>query len=129
MTGDFKVAGVKFCDGSNSNSTYYYALYDDDIIVGDTVAVQTGHHGMGIVKIVSIDNDNFNKVQYGREIVDKIDLTKFQERKAKIAKLKELKNKMDAKVKELQKSAIYEMLAEKDEDLKSLLEEYKSITD
>lgn len=125
MFGDFKVAGVKFCDGSNQNTVYYYALYNNEICVGDKVVVMTGHHGMGVATVTEIDDVNSNKVQYGREVVCKIDMTDFNNRKEKKIRMKELKNKMDAQVKKLQESAVYEMLADKDDELKSMLQEYK----
>lgn len=52
---NFKVAGVKFLDGKNDKE-YYYALFNE-YYVGDTVVVQTGHHGLALAQIVSIDND------------------------------------------------------------------------
>lgn len=129
MIGDYKVATVKFQDGYNKNSTYYYALYDNDVEVNDMVAVMTGHHGLAVAKVVAIEDNNLNRIQYNREVVCKIDLDKYNERKNKIAKIKELKNKMNAQVKKLQESAIYEMLAEKDESLKNMLTEYKALVD
>lgn len=129
MIGDYKVATVKFQDGYNKNSTYYYALYDNDVEINDMVAVMTGHHGLAVAKVVAIEDNNLNRIQYNREVVCKIDLDKYNERKNKIAKIKELKNKMNAQVKKLQESAIYEMLAEKDESLKNMLTEYKELVD
>jgi hypothetical protein len=127
MLNGYKVAVINFMDGKNTDQDYYYAVYDDTIESNDYVVVQTGHHGMAIAKVITIENDKLERVMCGREVIDKIDLKSFKERKEKLAKIQELKNKMDIKVKELQKSAIYEMLAEKDDTLKSLLTEYKSI--
>ena len=54
-------------------------------------------------------------------------MTAYNERQAKAAKIKSLKVEMDKKVMELQQTAIYELLAEKDPGLKQMLEEYKSL--
>ena len=40
---------------------------------------------------------------------------------------KELKKRMDERVKALQEDALYEMLAEKDPELKSMLEAYREV--
>lgn len=128
MLSGYKVATIKFIDGSNTNNEYYYALYDNEIGVEDYVVVHTGHHGMAIAQVVNVENGNLERVTCGREVIDKIDMAKYNERKEKLAKIKELKNKMDAKVKELQTNAIYEMLAEKDPDLKEMLVEMKQLT-
>jgi hypothetical protein len=128
MLSGYKVATIEFKDGSNPNSEYYYALYDDDIGIGDYVVVHTGHHGMSIAEVVNIDKDKPDRVLYGREVIDKIDLDKYNERKEKAAKIKELKNKMETRVRDLQKTVIYEILAEKDPELKSMLDEMKRLT-
>ena len=103
-----------------------YALYDDTIQPEDTVVVQTGHHGMAVARIVALGEPN-GPVSHGREIICKVDLTAFEERKARAAQLVELKAKMDSKVQQLQKAAVYEMLAEKDPELAAMLQAYKSL--
>ena len=52
---------------------------------------------------------------------------KYYERKEKAEKRAELKAEMDKRVKELQASAIYEMLVEKDDSLKQMLQQYKDL--
>ena len=127
---DFKVAGVKFLSGSNSDKEYYYALFADDADAqeGDLVVVQTGHHGLALAQISSIDDTDKNKVQCSREIVSIVDTTAFENRKAKRKALVELRKKMDKKVKELQETALYELLAEKDPALAEMLDTYKRLT-
>ena len=44
-----------------------------------------------------------------------------------MARAAELKQAMDAKVKEMQNQAIYEMLSEKDPALKAMFDEYKTL--
>ena len=54
-------------------------------------------------------------------------MSAYEERKEKAARVAEIKLEMDAKVKELQSQAIYELLAEKDQTLKTLLDEYRTL--
>lgn len=129
MLNNFKVAMVAFLSGTNTDSTYPYALYDDDLKPGDTVVVQTGHHGLSIAKIIEVNPPGVKQksVRYGREIIAKVDFTAYEERQEKRERLIKLKNQMDAKVHELQKNAIYEMFAEKDPAMKQMLDEYKEL--
>ena len=124
---NFMVAGVKFPDGSNKDKVYYYALFDE-YFIGDLVVVQTGHHGLALAEIVEIQCDGKDKVKCSREIVSRVSMEAFYERQEKRKALAKLKQDMDKKVKELQETAIYEMLAEKDPALASMLTEYKQLT-
>jgi hypothetical protein len=129
MLKGFKVAGINFVD-SPSKSVYAYALYDDNVFPGDIVVVQSGHHGIGLGRVEWIDGEMSTKaVEFGREVISKVDFTAFNERKEKAEKLEKIKAAMDEKVKELQSYAIYEMLAEKDPDLKSMLDEFKTLSE
>lgn len=130
MLKGFKVAGISFLEGSNTDKVYAYALYDDEIKVDGVVVVQTGHHGLGVGKVVHIDAEgSADCVQCSREIIAKVDFTAFNERRAKEEKLAKIKKEMDEKVKELQHIALYEMLAEKDPALKALLDEFKALSE
>lgn len=127
MNGDYVTAKVAFLNGTNTNKTYNYALYDSDIRPEDLVVVQTGHHGLAVARVVSTDGEPNGPVSHGREIVCKVDTTAFEERKARAAQLVELKARMDQKVQQLQKAAVYEMLAEKDPELAAMLQAYKDL--
>ena len=127
---DFKVAGVKFLSGANQDKEYYYALFADnaDAQEGDIVVVQTGHHGLALATISSIDDTDKNKVQCSREIVSVVDTTAFEKRKAQRVARAKLKKEMDKRVSELQETALYELLAEKDPALAAMLSDYKKLT-
>lgn len=127
---DFKVAGVKFISGSNQDKEYYYALFADnaDAQEGDLVVVQTGHHGLALAQISSLDDTDKNKVQCSREIVSIVDTTAFEKRKAQRVARAKLKKEMDKRVSELQETALYELLAEKDPALATMLSDYKKLT-
>jgi multidrug resistance efflux pump len=68
-------------------------------------------------------------VKNGCEVICKIDMTAYEARKAKAAQIHELKKEMDAKVAQLQAVALYELMAEKDPSLKTLLAEFKALTE
>lgn len=128
MLKDYTFANIKFMDGTNTNCTYSYALYDPIIKEGDVVVVKTGHHGLALATIAEIAPDISEPVKFGREIIAKVDFSAYNARKEKAEKIAKLKKTMDEKVRELQHNAIYEMLAEKDPALKAMLDEYKTLT-
>lgn len=124
---NFMVAGVKFLDGNNKDKEYFYALFDE-YYVGDLVVVQTGHHGLALAEISSIGWTDKERVKCSREIITRVDMNAFCERQEKRKALAQLKKDMDKKVKELQETALYELLAEKDPALAGMLEQYKQLT-
>lgn len=127
ITGDFKVAKVKFLNGTNTCTEYEYAMFDD-YDVGDTVVVASAHHGLGIAKISAIiAKGQADTKTFEREIVTKVDIDTYEKRKNNRARVNELKNKMDKRFNELNKIALFEMMAEKDPELKNMLEEYKQL--
>jgi hypothetical protein len=127
ITGDFKVAKVKFLSGTNTNTEYEYAMFDE-YHVGDTVVVSSANHGLGLAKITNIiSKEDAVTKKFEREIVSSVYMDAYEERKKNRAKLAELSAKMDQRVHELNKLAIFEMMAEKDADLKDMLEEYKAL--
>ena len=116
---------INFISGANTDVPYTYAAYED-YAEGDYVVVHTGHHGMTIAKVKAMGTED-DKVEYGREIICKIDMTAYNDRKARAKRKAELKGKMEAKVKELQETAIFEMLAKEDAGLAEMLKEFKEL--
>ena len=134
MIGKYDVAKIRFLNGSNTHKTYYYALYDDTMCaIGDTVVVQTAHHGMSLALIDDIIARNeaeqymLDSCNEGREIVCKIDMTVYNERIAKREQVAKLKAEMDKKVQEMQELTLFEMMATKNPELKEMLDVYKSL--
>lgn len=126
-TENFMVAKVKFLTGTNTNVEYEYALFDP-FVVGDTVVVSSAHHGLGIAKITDIiDRDKAATKKFEREIVCKVEMDAYNIRREKRIKATDLNNRMNQRVQELNQLAIFEMMAEKDENLKSMLDEYKTL--
>ena len=127
MLSGYRLAGVSFVDGTNQSTVYTYALYDEEIAVDDMVVVKTAHHGFAIAKVITLDEGRLGKVRYDREIICKVDMSAYECRKERAIRAAAIKQEMDAKVKELQSQAIYEMLSEKDPALKALFDEYKTL--
>lgn len=129
MLKGYSIANIQFLDGTNTDRKYPYALYDESIDSGDIVVVKTGHHGFALATVIDLLPENTTvKVQHGRQIVSRVDFSAYYNRVAQENRLATLKQEMDAKVKELQATALYEMLAQKDPTLAAMLQEYKTIT-
>lgn len=128
MSKGFSVATIKFLDGSNTGRGYAYALYDSNIATGDLVVVNTGHHGMALAKIDALNEMDGADVKYGREVICKVDLTAFNERKEKAKRIAALEKQMQTKIAEVQTAALYEMMAERSPELRAMLDEYKMLT-
>ena len=127
ITGDFKVAKVKFLEGSNTNTTYEYALFDD-YDVGTYVVVKSAPHGFGVAKIVEIiSKEQATTKKFEREIVTTFDMETYETRKKNRSRIQELNSRMDKRFQELNKIALFEMMAEKDPELKNMLDEYKNL--
>ena len=127
MLPGYKRAEIKFLDGKNTTTTYSYALYDDCAAPGDLVAVRTGHHGFTLAVIAEVYDTDLNLVKCGREIIAPVSLTAYNARRGKEERLRTLKASMDAKAKDMQQLALYEMLAEKDPAMAAMLEEYRAL--
>lgn len=111
---------------ANTDKEYLFACYEEDVAAGDIVVVDT-RYGFQLVTVTEVLHDT---PEYMRgipkdmkknlkEVVCKVYTGAFEARRKKA--------EMDKRVKELQKSAIYEMMAEKDDSLKAMLQEYKDL--
>ena len=128
ITGDFKVAKVKFLNGTNTNAEYEYAMFDDCCEIGDVAVVASAHHGIGIARVTDIiAKDEAVTKKFEREIIAPVNMEAYETRKKNRARLQELNNRMEKRAQELNKLAFFEMLAEKDESLKDMLDEYKAL--
>ncbi len=128
MIKNFNTATIEFLDG-NTYSQYPYALYDESIKTGDLVVLNTGHHGFALGKIANISTDtaSHNLVKCGREVICKVDMTAFEERRERAKKLAALEKQIDEQVREFTKLEFLESMAAKHPELKDLLEEYKKL--
>jgi hypothetical protein len=133
LLGNYMVCKIKFTEGTNTNREYYYALYDSNISTGDYVVVKSANHGFGLAVVTDVVADEHitqamrDYCNGGREVVDKFDMLSYENRVEKRKKAKQLKANMDKKMKELQELAVFEMMAEKNPELKDMLDEYKEL--
>lgn len=123
----YKPIRIRFLD-SNKDCDCNYACYEPNIKNGDLVCVMTGHHGYALANVIDV-NPSFKEVDNGmRQVITIIDTSEFEKRKETAARAAELKREMDERIKEMQKFAIYEVMAAKDPTLAALFNEFKSIT-
>lgn len=127
MEGKYRIALVKFLEGSNTDRKYAYACYDKDIAEGDVCVVKTANHGFGIAKISEFVLTWPEDIT--REIVAKVDFSNYNARVAARKKRAELKVEMKKRASQLQEIALYSMLAESDPAMQELLKEYQDLSD
>ena len=129
LTGYKQVAAIK-----QGYSTYYYAIYDDGrkYYPGDKVLVSGV--ASGVVHTISeiIDADEADRRMGNKsitaEVIAYVDTTAYEERVAKRKEATELRKKMDQVIKEMDESNKYEMYAERNPELKEMLDAYKKLT-
>lgn len=115
--------GVRFNEGGD---LYAFRCYES-VVVGDIVVVDT-KYGFKTAEVVDVD---FKKDDFAldklKEVVCKVDFTAFLERKKKAERLKELKGQLDEQFKRMNELAFYDMIAEKNPELKSMVRELKEL--
>lgn len=116
-----RIIRVKF-DGNTTEYSFYcfIEVYPGDLVVVDTV------NGLKLATVTTLEG-KIPVGRTGREVVNRVDMTDFNNRREREKRLNELKVKMDKRVKDLEKIAVYEMLSEKDPELKEMLSELKSL--
>lgn len=118
-----RIVKVKF--NGYGYKEYNFKCDIPDIKVGDMVIVDSS--GYQVVKVVSVDeNSDYPATKW---VVAKVDMSHHLAKIEKDKKIAEVKKKLNAKKKELQDIAIYEMLAEKDPEFREILAEYKALTE
>lgn len=118
------IAKIQYLN-SDKPSTYNYANFDSALKVGNLCVVKSLNHGLGLAKVIEIIEQN--DIQTPREIVARVDTQDYDFRVAARKDAAELKAKMQARAKQLQDIALYQMLAEKDADMQDLLNRYQSL--
>lgn len=127
LVGNYRVAMVKFVQGTNTVKGYAFALYDNDITVGDLVLCDTSN-GYNVAKVEEIlSKSDYEGTTVTKEVICKVDFTNFENRKENRAKAIKIKAEMDKKIKEMQELTLFEMMAEKSPELKEMLEAYKGL--
>ena len=129
LTGYKQVVAIK-----QGYSTYYYAIYDDGrkYYPGDSVIVSGAASGTvhTIDEIIDpeeaasrMDNKNITA-----EIISYVDTSAYEERVEKRKAAEKLKKSMDKVIKQMEEDNKYEVYAERNPELKEMLETYKKLT-
>lgn len=127
MEGKFRVALVKFIEGTNTDKAYEYACYDSSIEVNDCVVVKSAHHGLGI-GVVSNFTENVGQ-DIIREIVCKADFSAYKARIAARKRRDEIRKQMARRAAQMQEIAMYKLLAAEDAEMATLVKEYSELSD
>ena len=129
LTGYKQVAAIK-----QGYSTYYYAIYDDGrkYCPGDKVIVSGAANGIiqTIEKIIDPETavNRMGNKNITAEVIAYVDTSAYEERVAKRKEVEKLKKKMDQVIKQMEENNKYEMYAEKNPELKEMLNAYKRLT-
>lgn len=118
----YKTVRVRFEDGSAPFTQF--ACYIDDINLYDDVLVQTKHHGKAVATIEEIVCNGTVAEPMKREVICKLDMSEFNGRKDRRRRAAELFEMMNQRAQELQTTALFEMMAKTDIEMRSLLDEY-----
>ena len=128
LTGYKQVAAIK-----QNYGTYYYAIYDDGrkYCPGDKVIVSGAANGIiqTIEKIIDPETavNRMGNKNITAEVIAYVDTSAYEERVAKRKEAEELKKKMNHIIKEMDENNKYEMYAERNPELKEMLEAYKKL--
>ena len=113
--------------------SYYYAIFDDgrkyqigDKVIVSGVARNEVHTIHDIITPEEAAQIMGNK-NITAEVIGYVDTTAYDERVSKRKQAESLKKKMDNMIKEIDETNKYEMYAERNPELKDLLDSYKSL--
>ena len=115
--------------------SYYYAIYDDGrkYCPGDKVIVSGAANGIiqTIEKIIDPETavNRMGNKNITAEVIAYVDTSAYEERVAKRKEAEELKKKMDQVIKQMEENNKYEMYAEKNPELKEMLNAYKELVE
>lgn len=129
LTGYKQVAAIK-----QGCSIYYYAIFDDGraYFPGDKVIVSGAASGTvhTISEIIDVEEASIRmrKKNITAEVIGYVDTSAYDNRVAKRKEAEELKKKMDHIIKEMDENNKYEMYAERNPELKEMLETYKKLS-
>ena len=133
VQGNYRIAMVRHiqnCANHNTEKVYAFALFDNDIVIGDKVLCDS-EGGYSVAEVIDIKS----KIEYSqthsrvvtKEIICKVDFSAFDERVAKRREMASIKAEMDKLVAENQDMILYQAIADKNSTMAALLERYKTI--
>jgi len=123
-----KVVTVKFKSNGSSvyNSKDYYYKTFFEVEAGDQVVVDTSTVGLNLALVVCADvEDPSLQKKATKYLVQKVNMDRYREVEEKEKEILAIKRAMDMRVKSLQETALYELLAKDDATLADLLCDYK----
>lgn len=127
MEGNYRIAHVQFLEGSNTDKTYHYALYEGTLAwEGDICVVKSAHHGFGLARIIEITPKTDEAIT--REIICRADFTAYEDRVAQRKRKAELMTEMKKRAAAVQELMIYKNLAASDPAMAELLKEYENLS-
>lgn len=112
---------------------YAFALFPEDAVeanigVGDTVLVDTAR-GEQIAEIKKIiPQIEYDGVAVTKEIICKVDYSRFNARQENRKRIGNLKNQMDNLISQNQNLMLYQAMAQQNPEMAALLDEYKKLT-
>lgn len=123
----YKTVAVKFVSydeyGHSNNKTYDYLTSDESLQVDDFVVVRTSG-GLAVAQIVEFKEYS----PYAKSlIVDKVDMTRYNEETVKIKRTQEIRAKLEAELAEEQRLAVYREAAQFNPRIQELLDELESL--
>ena len=123
----YKTVAVKFVSydeyGHSNNKTYDYLTSDESLQVDDFVVVRTSG-GFAVAQIVEFKEYS----SYAKSlIVDKVDMTRYNEETSKIKRTREIRAKLEAELAEEQRLAVYREAAQFNPRIQELLDELESL--
>ena len=125
LTGFSKVAVIR-----QGTADYHFAIYDDGYSYepGNKVIVSGDNRVKAIDEIITPEEafERF-KENITAEVICPVDTSAYDERVNKRKAAEELKKKMDDAIKKMDEEYKYEMYAEKNADLKAMLDQYKEL--
>lgn len=125
ITNYLNIALVKYVNMGDRNGVFQYANFEPGLKVDDLCVVRTEEDRLLVAKVVEIVDSN--DAETYREIVAKVYTDEYDTRVECRQKAAELKAKMEARAKQLQDIALYQMLAKDDPEMEALLQEYHGV--
>lgn len=129
LTGDFRVATVKFIRGYDKDKEYDFALYDYFIIKENDYVLCFTSYGYDVGKITRIVSQKEYGKPVTKEIICKCDITAYETRKNIRKRMEQLRTKLNKAVKENQNMALYKAIAKDNPEVANLLFEYEKLLD
>ena len=129
VVGNYDVAMVKFLNAQPCDKEYAFALFDEEVNVGNLVVVDTcGDFKVAKVTAI-IRKENYRGVDVTREVVCKVDPYNYERRKEIKKQKAKLKKQMDELLAKNQELILYQAIAENNPEMAKMLAEYTALSE